>query len=103
MELAAQEEDQLVEELRELSGQNGIGDYNLILAGLKVFETLLKARPKKETKRPESDLQYVLWKTIESHAGGRLDMKMSGLDQTNRARLVSVQNGICCIAWHVLT
>ena len=85
-------EEEFLEKLRDLSGSNALGDYNLIHAGLKELEVLLKARPKSGSKRPTSDLQYVLWKTVESRAGGRLDMKMSGLDQTNRAGLVSVQN-----------
>ena len=53
---------------------------------------MLKARPKKQSKRPESDLKYVLWKTIESRAGGCLDLKQSGLDQTNKAGITSDQN-----------
>ena len=53
---------------------------------------MLKTRPKKDSKRPESDLQFVLWKAIETRAGGRLDVKQSGLDQTNCAGLVSLEN-----------
>ena len=47
---------------------------------------------KKKSKRPKSDVQYVLWKTIESRAGGCLDLKMSGLDQTNKAGLTNLKN-----------
>jgi len=42
------------------------GTYNLIQAGLREFEVILKARPKKESKRAQSDLEFALWKTIES-------------------------------------
>ncbi len=56
------------------------------------FKDILREKKKKDTKRPQSDLQFVLLKGIESRAGGRLDLKQSGLDQTNRAGLTSVQN-----------
>ena len=69
-----------------------MGSYTLILAGFKEFETFLKTRPKGDSKRPESDLQFVLWKAIETRAGGKLDLKQSGLDQTNSAGLVSLEN-----------
>ena len=68
------------------------GTYNLITAGLKDFEVLLKARPKKPGKRAESDLEFALWKTIESRAGGKLDLKNSGQEQTNGRGLTSLQN-----------
>jgi hypothetical protein len=80
------------EELRNHSETTAIGPYNLIHAGLREFEDVLKSRPKKDSKRPESDLEFVLWKSIETRAGGKLDMKQSGLDQTNRAGLRSLQN-----------
>ena len=86
------EEVALQDELRSLSQQGAVGDYNLILQGTQELEEVLKARPKKDTKRSQSDLQYVLWKALESRAGGRLDLKQSGLDQTNRAGLTSVGN-----------
>ena len=86
------EEEAANEELRELSGRTAIGSHNLILSGLKEFEDVLKTRPKKDSKRPQSDLQFVLWKAIETRAGGRLDVKQSGLDQTNCAGLVSLEN-----------
>ena len=89
--LSAQEET-ILEELREISSRTMLGNYNLIFAGTKDFLELLKARPKKNSKRPESDLQFVLWKAIESRAGGRLDMKQSGLDQTNVSGLASLKN-----------
>lgn len=80
------------EELRNHSETTSMGAYNLIHAGLREFEDVLKSRPKKDSKRPESDLEFVLWKTIETRAGGKLDMKQSGLDQTNRACLRSLKN-----------
>ena len=56
-------------ELARLATTEDFGTYNLITAGLKDFEELLKARPKKLGKRAESDLEFALWKTIESCAG----------------------------------
>ena len=86
------QEETILEELREMSSGTMLGNYNLIHAGTKDFLEVLKARPKKNSKRPESDLQFVLWRTIESRAGGCLDMKQSGLDQTNVSGLRSLQN-----------
>ena len=68
----ATEEDVYVEELRDISEKSILGNYNLIHAGIKELEEVLKTRPKKQSKRPESDIQYVLWKSIESRAGGCL-------------------------------
>ena len=56
-----------------------IGEFNLILEGLREFMVILKASNKLEGKRPQSDLEYALWKAVESRAGGKLvDMKNSG-------------------------
>ena len=96
IEMLSIEEEAIIEELRVLATVSKLGDYNLVHAGLKDFEDVLKLMPtkkgKKDSKRPESDVQYVLWKTIESRAGGCLDLKMSGLDQTNKAGLTSLKN-----------
>ena len=35
---------------------------------------------------------FVLWKAIESRAGGKLDFRQSGRDQTNRAGVMSMEN-----------
>ncbi len=86
------EEVALQDELWSLSQQGLVGDYNLILQGTQELEEVLKVRPKKDTKQLQSDLQYVLWKAVESWAGGKLDLKQSGLDQTNRDGLTSVGN-----------
>ncbi len=88
------EEDDHQEELRNLSESSRLGEYNLIVVGLEEFKDALKNLPpkNKDSKRPESDLQFVLWRGIETRAGGRLDLKQSGLDQTNCAGLTSVQN-----------
>ena len=96
-DLLSSREDGIIEELRELASATTWGDYNLAHAGLNDFVAVLKlvprtAKARRETKRPESDLQYVLWKAIESRAGGCIDLKMSGLDQTNKAGLVSQEN-----------
>ena len=90
-ELSAQEET-VLEELREILPRTMLGDYNLIYAGSKRFLELLKGRTKKNSKGPESDLQFVLWKTIGYRTGGCLNMKQSGLDQTNLSGLRSLQN-----------
>ena len=78
------QEEAIIEELRELATVSKLGDYNLVHAGLKDFEDVLKLMPtkkgKKDSKQLESDVQYVLWKIIESRAGGCLDLNMSGLD-----------------------
>ena len=96
-DLLSSREDGIIEELRKLASATTWGDYNLAHAGLNDFVAVLKlvprtAKARRETKRPESDLQYVLWKAIESRAGGCIDLKMSGLDQTNKAGLVSQEN-----------
>ena len=58
-----------------------IGEFNLILEGLREFMVILKASNKLEGKRPQSDLEYALWKAVESRAGGKLDMKNSGKEK----------------------
>ncbi len=67
-----EEEKLYEEELRVFSESPGLGDYNLIASGLEEFKDALKAKPGKNTKSksPESDHEYVLWKAIESRAGG---------------------------------
>mgnify|MGYP007095114523 CR=1 FL=1 len=75
-----------------LAATEDFGTYNLITAGLKDFEELLKARPKKPGKRAERDLEFTLWKTIESRARGKLDPKNNGQEQTNGRGLTSLQN-----------
>ena len=72
------EEDRCRTTLSKLVEDLDFGTYNLIQAGLREFEVILKARPKKESKRAQSDLEFALWKTIESRAGGKLDMRNSG-------------------------
>jgi len=86
------EEDKCREKLSMLAKDLDFGTYNLIQAGLREFEVILKARPKKDSKRAQSDLEFALWKTIESRAGGKLDMRNSGQEQTNGKGLTSLQN-----------
>ena len=83
---AALEEDieQGEEELRIRSETTALGDYNLMAEGYEEFQQVLSLRKKKDSKRPKSDLEFVLWKTIETRAGGRLDLKQSRRDQTNQ-------------------
>ena len=45
-----------------------------------------------ESKRARSSLEYALWKCVESRAGGKLDPKNSGMEQTNRKGMISLQN-----------
>ena len=78
--------------LRAQTSLTEIGDYNLLLAGLKEFEEGLKARKSLDGKRPQSSLKYSLWKTVESRAGGKLDMKNSGKEQTNGKSMNCMQN-----------
>ena len=80
------------DELREVSATSKHGDYNLIAAGLQEFKEILQIKNKKDSMRPGSDLEFVLWRAIESRAGGRLDLKQQGRDQTNRAGMKSVEN-----------
>ena len=82
---------ELEKELRGKSESTMLGDYNLLRAGIMEFKAVLDGRVK-DSNRPESDLQFVLWKAIESRAGGRLDPKRSGMDQTNAAAMNSVEN-----------
>lgn len=80
------------EELRIRSDTTALGDYNLMAEGYEEFRQVLRLRNKKDSKRPKSDIEFVLWKAIETRAGGRLDLKQSGRDQTNQAGLHSVKN-----------
>ena len=82
----------LEDQLRDISAGTSLGNYNLIATGLEEFKGVMSEHRKKDSKRPQSDLQFVLWKSIESRAGGKLDLKQSGLDQTNQAGLTSVKN-----------
>jgi hypothetical protein len=69
-----------------------VGDYNLILGGLNEFQEVLKARKTLEGKRPQSALEYAFWKSVESRAGGKLDTKNSGKEQTNGKGMNCMQN-----------
>ena len=80
------------DELRAVSATSKHGDYNLIAAGLEEFKVILQIKNKKDSMRPGSNLEFVLWKAIESWAGGRLDLKQNGRDQTNRSGMKSVEN-----------
>ena len=74
--LSAQEKT-ILKELREILSRTMLSNYSLFFAGTKDFLELLKARTKKNSKRPKSDLHFVLWKAMESRAGGRLDMEQN--------------------------
>ena len=77
---------------RDISDKSEIGDYIIILANTKKSEEVLRARPKKKSKRPESDLQHVLWKIIETRPVGQLDPEQSGLDHANKYLVTSINN-----------
>ena len=89
--MLAEEEDDLREQLRVRLDKTLLGDLNLLLAGLKEMQDVL-GNNKEDSKRPKSDLEFVLWKAIETRAGRRLDHKQSGRDQTNAAGLTSLKN-----------
>ena len=68
---------------------------NLILARSNDFLKVVKAIPiikQKGSKLPENDIDYGVWKFIESQPGGKLNMKQTGRDQTNSGGMISVQN-----------
>jgi len=69
-----------------------VGDYNLIIRGLNEFQEVLKDGETLEGKRPQSDLEYAFWKCVESRAGGKLDTKNSGNEQTNGKSMSCMQN-----------
>ena len=47
----------------------------------------MMAKSKNKGEQAEIDLEFVLWKTIETRAGGKLDLKQSDRDQTNSTGL----------------
>ena len=56
----------LEDQLRDISAGTSLGNYNLIATGLEEFKGVMSEHRKKDSKRPQSDLQFVLWKSIES-------------------------------------
>jgi len=60
-----------------------LGDYYQIWGGLKEFQEALKGVDSVESKQARISLEYALWKCVESRAGGKLDPKNSGMEQTN--------------------
>ena len=85
-------EDQKWAEHRQKTSRTEIGEFNLIIEGLREFTVILKTSNKLEGKRPQSDLEYALWKAVESRAGGKLDMKNSGKEQMNGKGMIYLQN-----------
>jgi len=77
-----------------------LGEYNLILAGLCDFESVLKTKNAVDGKKPKSALEYALWKSIKSRAGGKFDTKNSGIEQTNGKGMISLQ--YCVKVTHAL-
>ena len=60
------DEDQKWAEHRQKISRTEIGEFNLIIEGLREFTVILKTSNKLEGKRPQSDLAYALWKAVES-------------------------------------
>ena len=56
--LVGMEETLARDALREQTSLTEVGDYNLLLTGLKEFEEVLKARKSVEGKRPQSSVEY---------------------------------------------
>ena len=50
---------------RKQSSITKIGEFNLIIEGLKEFMVILKAINKLEGKSHQSDLEYTLWGAVE--------------------------------------
>jgi len=71
-------EESAKEEFRLQAESTELGEYNLILAGLCDFESVLKAKNALDGKRPKSALEYALWKSIESRAGASLIRRTAG-------------------------
>ena len=69
-----------------------LGDYHQLLSGLRDFVEVLKGVNSSESKKAQSDLEYALWKCVESRAGGKLDPKDSGMDQINGRGVISPHN-----------
>ena len=72
------EEDSAKDANRVQTAETEIGDYNLILGGLSEFQEILKTTKSLEGKKPQSDLEYAFWKSVESRAGGKLGTNNSG-------------------------
>jgi len=60
-----------------------IGEYNLILEGLKECQDILKSKNKLDGKRPQSSLECTFWKSVGSCAGGKVDPNNSVKEQTD--------------------
>ena len=77
MSMLEEEAEDHRERIRVRSENLGIVSVNLILGGLEELEEVLKENKKEITKRQRSDLQFVLWKTIETRLQGKLNPKQS--------------------------
>ena len=74
--------------------------HNFVAGGLKEFKVGLHLKSKKGGLRARSNIEVVLWKLIESGAGEKMDLKQSGSDQTNLARVKNVKT--CCKVFDTL-
>jgi len=90
--ILALEEDTSKDANRVQTAETEISEYNLILGGLSEFVEILKPRKILDGKRPQSDLEYAFWKSVESRAGVKLDTNNSGKEQTNSQGMNCMQN-----------
>ena len=67
------DEEAVRDELCQQTSMTDMGEYNLILEGLKEFQDILKFKNKTDSKRPHSSVEYAFWKTVKSRAGGKLE------------------------------
>jgi len=86
------EEEEALKEMVHHARDTDLGDYYQLLGGLRELAEALKGVNSTESKRAKSDLEYALWKCVESRAGGKLDPKNSGMEQTNGKGMISLQN-----------
>jgi len=90
--LLAIEEERATDAKKEQMSVTEVGDYNLIIGGLNEFQEVLNSRKTLQGKRPQSALEYAFWKSVEARAGGKLDTKNSGKEQTNRKGMNCMKN-----------
>jgi hypothetical protein len=88
------DEEEALKEMVDHAKDSDLGDYYQLLGGLREFLEALKGIHSSESKRAQSDLEYALWKCVESRAGGKLNPKNSGMEQTNGKGMISLQNCI---------
>jgi hypothetical protein len=91
-EMLRRDEEEALKEMVHHARDTDLGGYYQLLGGLRELAEALKGVNSTESKRAKSDLEYALWKCVESRAGGKLDPKNSGMEQTNGKGMISLQN-----------